>query len=290
MAEIPAGIQCADIVKFKHLLSVYSDENGVPLKQPEAVACSEKSFFVVADTGNGRLLRYTLSENNPEPNAVEITVPELVYPIRIRLNSKNEILVLDGRQRRFVRLTPEGQFIDYLVPSGFSSASSYVPRSFSIDKNDAIYILDIFSQRVLVLNPGGKYRKHIDFPEEYGFFSDLTVDAKGNILLVDSINAKVFTASGNFSRFSPLSENLKQYMRFPTSLTTDQRGRIYLVDRNGSNVVILGQDGSFIGRLSAMGWKEGFLNYPSQLCLNDQGEIFIADTNNNRIQIFTIVE
>jgi hypothetical protein len=79
-------------------------------------------------------------------------------------------------------------------------------------------------------------------------------------------------------------------MRFPTSLDTDKRGRINLVDRNGSKIIILGQDGSFLGRLSAMGWREGFLNYPSQLCLNNKGEIFIADTNNNRIQIFAVVE
>ena len=79
-------------------------------------------------------------------------------------------------------------------------------------------------------------------------------------------------------------------MRFPAGITTDKRGRIYLVDRNGSKIIILGQDGSYLGRLSAMGWKEGLLNYPSQICLNDSGEIFVADTNNNRVQIFSIIE
>jgi hypothetical protein len=79
-------------------------------------------------------------------------------------------------------------------------------------------------------------------------------------------------------------------MRFPTSITTDGRGIIYLTDRNGGKVVVLGQDGSYLGRLSGMGWKEGFLNYPSQVSINGKGEIFIADTLNNRVQIFTIIE
>jgi len=79
-------------------------------------------------------------------------------------------------------------------------------------------------------------------------------------------------------------------MRFPTSLTTDSRGRIYLVDRNGGSVVVLGQDGSFLSRQSAMGWKEGRLNFPSQICATGSGEVFIADTNNNRIQVFKTIE
>jgi hypothetical protein len=290
LALIPAGAFSAETVKFRHLVSIYSDEKGVSLNQPESVACSEKSFFIVADTGNGRLLRYTYRDNNLDPNSMEIKVPELLYPIRLKLNSNDEIFVLDGKRRRILHLSPEGDFLNYLGSSESSSSSTYIPKSFYIDERDDIYILDIFSKRVLVLNPKGKYQKHIKFPKKYGFFSDLTVDFKGSILLIDSVNATVFSAAKNSPRFSPLTKNLKQYMRFPTSLATDKRGRIYLVDRNGSRVIILGQDGSFLGRLSAMGWKEGFLNYPYQLCLNSRGEVFIADTNNSRIQIFQAVE
>jgi hypothetical protein len=73
-------------------------------------------------------------------------------------------------------------------------------------------------------------------------------------------------------------------------MTTDNRGRIYLVDRNGGSIIILGQDGSLLGRQSGMGWKEGRLNYPAQMCISNKGEVFIADTMNHRIQIFAVVE
>ena len=116
------------------------------------------------------------------------------------------------------------------------------------------------------------------------------MDFKGSVFLVDSINAKVFSAAKDSAEFAPLTQSLKEYMRFPTAITTDSRGHIYLVDHNGSQVVILGPNGSFLGRLSAMGWKEGLLNYPSQLCINSSGKIFIADTNNNRIQVFAVKE
>ena len=287
---IPATSYSGASVRFRYVTSIYSDEKDVALKQPEGVACNEKSFLIVADTGNGRLLQYIFQNNALEPGAKEIKVPQLSYPERIKINSKGEIFVLDGRQRRIILLTSEGVFKGYVDPIGLPSPETVVPRSFTLDEKDNIYILDIFSQRVLVLNPEGKYQRHVPFPKDYGFFSDLTVDFKGSVFLIDSINAVVFSAAKDSVKFSSLSEKLKQYMRFPTVITTDERGRIYLVDRNGSKIIILGQNGSFLSRLSDLGWKEGRLNHPSDMCINNRGDVFIADTSNSRIQIFTAVE
>jgi len=275
---------------FQHLISIYSDGGNTGLKQPEGIACNDSAMLIVADTGNGRLLRYTFENKALKSEVAEIKLPQLSYPIKSKINSKAEIFVLDGKQRRILQLTTKGAFRRFLEPQGLPDPAAYVPRSFDIDANDNIYILDILSERVLVLNPAGEYTKHIAFPKEYGFFSDLAIDANGNVLLIDSINAMAFSAPKNAVLFSPLTGPLKEYMRYPTSLATDSSGRIYLTDRNGGSVIILGQDGSYLSRLSAMGWKEGFLNYPSQICLNSVGEIFIADTLNSRIQIFTTNE
>lgn len=279
----------AAAVKFKHMLSVYSDDKGGSIKHPEGVACGERSVFIVADTGNGRLLRFTFQDGTLGDRA-EIKVPQLSNPLRVQINSKGEIYSLDGKRRRIVRLSPEGEFKGYLEPRGLPAPVSYIPKSLIIDNKDNIYILDVFSGRVLVLNPEGRYQKHVTFPEDYGFFCDLSVDVQGTIYLIDGPQAMVFSATKASRRFSPLTKSLKEYASFPTSLTVDSRGQIYVVDQHGSGIVILGQDGSFQGRQLSMGWKEGLLSYPSQLCINERGEIFIADRNNNRIQIFTVVQ
>jgi hypothetical protein len=173
---------------------------------------------------------------------------------------------------------------------GIPSPSTFVPRSFKIDRNNNIYILDIFSARVLVLNSEGKYQKQIPFPKDYGFFSDLSVDSKGTLFLIDCIKTMVFSAPKDSNSFSSLTKNLREYLYFPTSITTDNRGTIYVVDQNGSGIVILGQDGSFQGRQLNMGWNEGLLYFPSQMCINDKGEVFIADRDNSRVQIFALVK
>ena len=279
-----------EALKFRHITSIYADDQGLGLKHPEGVACSQNTLLIVADTGNARLLQYTYKDKTVTEGARVIKLPQLIYPVQVKLNSRGEMLVLDRKQRRIVRITAAGQFGGYIDGQGAASPAASAPKSFHVDKKDNLYILDVYSGRVIMTDPQGRYLKHFRFPPEYGFFTDLTVDFKGNIFLIDSVNARVFSATKSSDVFSPLTKSLKEYMRFPAAITTDKWGRIYLVDRNGGRIIILGPDGSYLGRLSAMGWKEGLLNYPSQICLNDSGEIFVADTNNSRVQIFSIIE
>jgi len=286
---LPMKSFSAETVKFRYLQSVYFDEKGVGMKQPEGVACSGKGLLIVGDTGNDRLLRYSYQDRSLKAGT-EIKVQQLSNPIRLQINSKGEIFALDGKKRRIIRLNSDGTFKGYVDAEGIPSPSTFVPRSFKIDRNNNIYILDIFSARVLVLNSEGKYQRQIPFPKDYGFFSDLSVDSKGTLLLIDCVKAMVFSAAKDSNSFSSLTKNLREYLYFPTSITTDNRGTIYVVDQNGSGIVILGQDGSFQGRQLNMGWNEGLLYFPSQMCINDKGEVFIADRDNSRVQIFALVK
>ncbi len=279
----------AESVKLRHVASVYSDSKGGGIRLPEGVDCNEKSVFIVADTGNNRLLRYSF-QNGVVKGGEEIKLSELPYPLRVQISSAGDILALDGKTHRIVRMGPEGGFKAFIEPEGLPSVSTLVPKSFRIDASDTIYILDIFSDRLLVLDSAGKYVKHIALPQDQGFISDFAVSAAGNIFLLDSVNALVYSASKDSKDFLPLTRSLKEDMNFPANITVDKSGIIYLADQTGSAVTMLGPDGSFRGHQSGFGWKEGLVRYPSQLCINEKEEIFIADRENNRIQIFTLVK
>lgn len=289
LASAPLKATAAEALRFRHAQSLYADDQGLGLKMPQGVACIQNRV-VVSDTGNDRLLRYTLTDDPSKPLVKVFKPPAMVYPQRIRLGPEGDIYLLEGKLRRIMHLSPEGKQLGFIDPVGVPSPTEVATRSFDIDQRGDFYFLDILSKRVLVCSARGEYRNQIQFPEAYGFFSDLAVDARGNIFLIDSIKAQVFVARSGAAQFSELSPSLKEYARFPTNLILDQQGRIYLTDRNGSQIVILAQDGSFLGRLSDLGWKEGLLNHPSQICLNQGGELFVADTSNNRIQIFVEVK
>jgi len=278
----------AESLRLRHVVSVYADEKGAGLRHPEGVACNDKSLLLVGDTGNGRLVRFTFQEGNLK-GGTEIRIPQLSYPIRVQVNSKGEIFALDGKTRRIVRLASDGNFKGYVTAEG-APPSSMVPKSFKIDRDDAIYILDVLSARVLLLNADGKFQKQIDFPKEYGFIADLAVDLKGSVILIDSVKGRAFSAAKNATSFSPLGGSLKEHLSFPASLTTNIRGTIFITDENGGTIGVLSQDGSFLGKQLSMGWNEGLLYYPSQVCVNEKGETFIADRGNSRVQVFISVK
>jgi hypothetical protein len=277
----------ADVVRLRHLTSIYADAKGVGVRRPEGVACNDRSAIVVADTGRGRLLRYALADRTAEPKG-EIHAPQLASPIRLQLNSRDEIFALDSRQRRIARFDAAGTFQGYVTPDGVPGPSAVVPRSFKIDRSDHLFLLDVFSARVVVLDADGKYRRAVPFPPEYGFFSDLAVDARGSIYLLDSVRGIVYAAAKDAATFTAVTKPLRDSVSFATAIAVDGRGLLYLVDQHGGAIVVIGQDGAVISRQLAMGWAEGLLYEPGQLCLTDKGHAVVADRGNNRVQVFAI--
>lgn len=288
VAALAAGISpaahAAENIKFKPAGSEFLDGKGGYLKSPEGVGCTGKTV-VVADTGNGRLVRYELQGDSLKPGA-EIKVSQVSYPTKVRLNPKGEIFVLDGKQRRIARLTPDGAFAGYVEVPG----STLVPKSFAVDASGLIHILDLRGQQVVTLDQTGKKLDGIPFPAAYGFISDITVDAKGNTLLLDSVKSMVHVAPRGSKEFKPLTGSLKEYLEFASDITTDLQGKIFITDQNGGAVILLGQDGSFQGRQLTQGRKVGLVNYPAQACLTEEGDFILADRNNSRVQLFKMIK
>ena len=129
----PVASSGADIKTFKHVLSMYGDDKEAALSMPEGIACNDKSDLVVADTGNSRLLRFKYQDGKASGGA-EVKIPELAYPVRLQLNSKGEILALDGKLRRLVRVSPDGAFAGYLDPQGVPGTDKVTAKTPSVPR------------------------------------------------------------------------------------------------------------------------------------------------------------
>lgn len=277
----------ADTVKFKPMgAGVYQDAKNVPFKNPEGVSCG-KSAVIVADTGNGRLVRFTLI-NDDLRDGVEIKAAEVSYPLRLKASAMGRILALDGKTRKIARLAADGGFVGYLDFQNLPAPAEVVPRSMAVDDKDNVYILDILGERVLVVDPAGKYLRRIPFPKDHGNVSDVAVDQRGAVFVLDSQKSQVFKAAPNAEAFQVLASGLQSYLYFAVSLDIDNQGRVFILDQDDSGVIVLGPDGSFQGRYLSHGWKAGQLNYPTQACITENGTLVIADRNNSRVQLFKI--
>lgn len=258
----------------------------VKLNAPEGVGCDDRGAVVVADTGNGRLVLFRNADGQWS-SGVEVKVPELPYPTRAQIDSKGNIVVLDRKTRKLVRLNSNGVVINAIEFKGLPDKTSVVPASFKLDRSDNLCVLDVGGQRVLVADPTGNVTRSIPLPGGHTDFTDVAVDGSGMLYAVDSAEDAVWSANGKATSFAPLGKSLKDYMNFASYITTNNKGTLLVVDQNGHGVVLLGSDGSYLGRQLTMGWSDGYLYYPGQLCITSNGTAAIADRGNNRVEIFS---
>lgn len=288
LIAFPAAGLAAGRTSLLPKFSLYADDKDVSFNSPEGIACNDKEV-VIADTGNGRLITFQ-SDGSRLKLGVQIKLPNITSPTRVQLDAKGDIFVLDGKLRKVARIDPSGKFGGYIEPQGLPAGSETInPVSFKLDASGNIYLLDNRSEGVIVLDPAGKFQKKIDFPKGVGFISDLCIDSKGTVYIVDAINCVLYWTSDG-KAFSPFTAGMKDYMTFPISIIMDDRGHFYIADEHGGGVIILGPDGSFQGRQLSLGWSEGLLYYPVQMCLSPTGDAFIADRGNNRVGVFSVIK
>lgn len=283
----PLGTSGAESARFKHLVSLYLDDQGASIHLPEGVACDARGQVLIGDTGNDRLLRFTFRDGKVTGGS-QVRIPQLAAPARVHLGSKGDIYALDGKQRRIVRLSAEGEFKGAVAFDGVPPPATVVPKGFDLDASDHLYVLDLFAARVLVLDAEGTFLKALPLPAGTRFASDVAVDDVGTVLVLDAVGRRIYAATKEATAFAPLGGDRElPLVTLPVSLTSS-RGTVFVVEGRGSAIAAFGQDGTFLARQLTSGWQEGTLNHPSQICINDKDEVFVADRDNSRVQVFAL--
>lgn len=279
------GAARAQAVVFTHEGTIYSDAKEGQLRAPEGVACNDSGYAAVADTGNHRLLFYSLKEGR-FAGGTELKLSQLPAPWRLQVDANGDLFVLDGKTRKIVKVTAAGTYGGTVEPKGIEDAARVVLGSFKLGVGGTVYGLDVVGKRVLVLDLDGNVGGQVPLPPEASLVTDIGVDQAGTLYALDAVGGAVWTAEKGAKEFKLLVKGLGDRMSFPTYVVA-RKGRLFVVDQNGSGIVVLGVDGSYQGRQLSIGWSEGLVNYPAQLCMTDTGLAFIADRFNNRVQVFT---
>lgn len=284
LLPLPLKIHAAQ-VKLKYIGTIYTDAAGVALQEPAGVTITEDKLLI-ADSGGKRILTFTYQKGEVRPDQV-FAVPEM-YPLMVQPAANGGLYVLDGRARQITVLDAAGKSKGKFATKGVPGSERMVPRSIKTAPDGSLLVLDIFSERVLQFDQTGNFQRQFEFPQQYGAIADMSMDRAGNVYLVDSVEKRVYIYRTGADEFVALTPNMSSYMNFPTSLTTDNQGTLFLVDQYGSGLALVGIDGSFDGRRLGMGWSDSQLYYPEQVSINAAGDLFIADTKNNRVQHFSV--
>lgn len=282
-AALPAAARATAPAALVHQKSIYADSADVPLRAPEGVACDDRGAVVIADTGNARLVTFTWKDGVVDGGA-QVKLPQLPYPVRVQIDSKGFVLVLDRRTRQIVRVDASGAYAGVVAAKGLEPPLT--PAAFKLDPADNVHVLDVVARRVVSLSPDGKVSRELALPKQATGAVDVAADASGNLFVLDAVGAALYAAGAADPELKPLSRPLKDVASFPAYLAPDNRGKLYVADQHGNGVLRLGIDGGFQGRDLATGWSDGAVSYPAQLCVTALGELMVADRANNRVQIF----
>jgi hypothetical protein len=286
-AAVSAPVRAmAGTAGLKHERSIYADDGRRRLAAPEGVACADDGRLVVADTGNGRLVRYRWQEGALR-GGEQIKLPELPYPARVQLGRDGSVLALDRKLRRIGRVDAKGGFAGYVDVPARPGSPAAMPVAFAVGPSGSVHVLDVAGRRLVVLDASGRVARDVALPRS-GSFTDLALGGGGRVYAIDAVDATVWVVDEAGEAFRELAPGLSDRTRFPTDLASDGDGRLFVVDRHGDAIAVLGEDGSFRGLGLSGGQADGLLSYAAQLCVA-QGHLFVADRGNNRVQVFSIL-
>jgi len=272
--------------KIRHISTINADEVGEPMLYPAGVSCGGNTLLV-ADSGNGRLLFGTVVENR-DPLLQALEIQQIKIPIGVVLLKNGNYLVLDGRGKRLGEIDGVSlEFQGHLKLQGLPEPSETSIKSMAVDSSGKIYLLDSFGERVLVVDESGQFLRVIDFPDNYGFMSDLSVNQANIVYLVDSVENQILAASPDDTHFNPLTHSQEGAVDFLTDVVSGQAG-LFLLDRRQGRIVLVSFDGTILEYKFGSGFENGQFRSPADLCLDDKGRLYVADQGNSRVQIFEI--
>ncbi len=224
----------------------------------------------------------------PSPNSLNLPAGMNFGEVAgVALNSKGHILVFNRGSKPLIEFDGNGRFVRTLGDGLFKSA-----HGLRIDANDNIWTTDISSHLVLKLNPEGRVLMVLGKADWAGDFSepryglplfnmptDVAFGPAGDIFVSDGYgNSRVmkFDQSGRFIKTWGKKGKAPGEFDLPHTIAVDNKGLVYVGDRENQRIQIFDSDGKFIKEWTNVGYPYGITITPDQ-------SLYVADGKNERL-------
>ncbi len=279
----------------------------------------DQNGIVTTISGNGRA--GFSGDEGPAINA------SLNFPAGLAFDSTGNLYIADRNNHRVRKIDPDG-IITTIAGNGIpdysgdnmkaTETSLHFPSDVAIDKSGQIYISDRSNNRIRKVDTNGIITTYAgmgvpsyggDFgPADEAFFKfpfGLTFDNQGNLFVADRGNNRirkidpdgtVYTVAGTglFAIRGDYGPANQGDLAFPTDVAADNKGNIYIADRNNNRVRKVDPDGiitTFMGTgLTHYNGDQGVasqsnLHLPFSLAIgSDQKSLLVVDRSHFRIR------
>jgi DNA-binding beta-propeller fold protein YncE len=250
---------------------------------PSAIAVDPNGNFLIADTGNGRIEKFS-------PTGTFVTsIGQFEAPNGIAVDRGGNIYVAEiGSKHRVQKLATDGKFIaEWKGPE----SSFYGPRRITIGPDESIYVVDSGHNRIVKFNSDGQVLA------SWGSEGSGDGQFKGlSSVAVDPINNKVYAADPLNSRIQVFDSNGKfltkwsipgwgQTLGFEDLAIDSQTGRLYASSAHMNSVLILDLNGTRIASLTPKSPDK--LEGPSALALA-KDKLFVLNNRSARVSVIDL--
>jgi sugar lactone lactonase YvrE len=243
------------------------------LSYPRGIAMDGNGNIYIADSGNNRVVKETLSGGTYLQSKVWSGLNE---PIGVAVDGGGSVYIADTFNNRVLKEMPSaGGYVESTVGSGLN-----LPYGVAVDGSGNVLIADTLNKRILQETfSGGSYTQSVAFGSNLSGPEAVAVDGSGNVYIVDSMNNVVLkeTLSGSGYTESTVAAGLIT----PQDVFIDGGGSLYITNGGASKSVLkeTPSGGNYIESV-VIGGGIG----PGGLAMDGSGNLYIADTYGNSVR------
>lgn len=264
--------------KFKHSARILFDD------------VAHETFVV--DQGNGRIVLFDSLQtfrfefyNQDNYN----------QPLDIAVNKDGYLYVLGSTRsgKRIFKYDFDGMFLNEVVINGYNFENSNIVNICTDDYNN-LYLLDIYSQKIIKLGDDGNIIKVISvfaddkikgLPEE-AVFGTMSIQSDYIFLPVATFGrVLVYDLDGNYLKKIGRPGVLPGELTFPTAVAVSEDGLVYILDKRRFNVICYTFGDSFLGEFGGLGFRNGWFYFPTTISVDNNNQVYVGQVYNNRIQV-----
>jgi DNA-binding beta-propeller fold protein YncE len=218
----------------------------------------------------------------------EQRVDQLMKPYGVAVAKDGRVFVTDTAARRVFVFNPTAKTVTFIGDSGPGKISK--PVGVAVDDAGMVFVADATLKRVFGYAADGRMTIAIGHDGELQNPSGLAIDRdRRQLYVADAKKHQVLcysSADGSFIRAIGKRGTESGEFNFPTNLSVDRQGRLYVADTLNFRVQIFDASGAVVKSIGSQGDSPGHLNRAKGVGVDSEGHVYIADTSFNNFQIF----
>ncbi len=272
------------------------------LNNPQGIGFAPSGKVYVADTGNGRVERFSGAGiyqtdwgHYPAPGVLD-------FPTGIAVDASDNVYVSNQAQGIIQKFAPDGSL---LAQSTYGSGSSNgqlnagnPATAIAIDPTTGhLFVADTNNYRIQ------EFTSSLTYVSQWGSNGQIdgtfnkpqgiVVDASGDIYVADTLNHRIqeFDPSHAWVRTwgssAPTFGTATGAFHSPKGLAIDGSGNVWVADSLNNRIQEFGPTGVFIRAWGSAGNGNGGLSGPTDIDIEAGGAVLVDDTGNARVQRFS---